>query len=41
MRFGIDAAQGFGKRNDALRNKRIDMLSLSGHKLFVPKASGR
>ena len=36
----VDAAQGFGKRNGGLRNKRIDMLSLSGHKLFAPKGIG-
>ena len=36
----VDAAQGFGKRNDGLHNKRIDMLSLSGHKLFAPKGIG-
>ena len=36
----VDAAQGFGKSSDGLRNKRIDMLSLSGHKLFAPKGIG-
>lgn len=36
----VDAAQSFGKLGETLRNKRIDMISLSGHKLFAPKGIG-
>ena len=36
----VDAAQGFGKKTDQLRNKRIDLISYSGHKLFAPKGIG-
>lgn len=35
-----DAAQGFGKDLDTLRNPRIDLISVSGHKLFAPKGIG-
>lgn len=35
-----DAAQGFGKRLEELRNERIDMISVSGHKLYAPKGIG-
>ncbi len=35
-----DAAQGYGKELDQLRHKRIDMISLSGHKLFAPMGVG-
>ena len=38
--FHTDAAQGFGKELDSLRNPRIDMISVSGHKLFAPKGVG-
>jgi len=38
--FHVDAAQAFGKLIDPLRNKRIDMLSISGHKVFAPKGVG-
>ncbi|MFO0760870.1 MAG: aminotransferase class V-fold PLP-dependent enzyme [Byssovorax sp.] len=38
--FHVDAAQGFGKSVDALRHPRIDLLSVSGHKLFAPKGVG-
>jgi len=38
--FHVDAAQAFGKLLDPLRNKRIDMLSISGHKVFAPKGIG-
>ncbi len=36
----VDAAQSFGKEIDALRHPRIDLLSVSGHKLFAPKGVG-
>ena len=35
-----DAAQGFGKDIETLRNPRIDMISVSGHKLYAPKGVG-
>jgi len=35
-----DAAQGFGKELDQLRHPRIDMISVSGHKLYAPKGVG-
>jgi cysteine desulfurase len=35
-----DAAQGFGKDLDALRDPRLDLISISGHKLFAPKGIG-
>lgn len=35
-----DASQGFGKDLDGLLHPRIDMISLSGHKLFAPKGIG-
>ncbi len=38
--FHTDAAQGFGKDIDTLRNPRIDMISVSGHKIFAPKGIG-
>lgn len=38
--FHVDAAQGFGKYIEDLRDKRIDMISASGHKLFAPKGVG-
>lgn len=38
--FHSDAAQGFGKDLEALRNPRIDMISVSGHKIFAPKGIG-
>jgi cysteine desulfurase len=36
----VDAAQGFGKELKSLRNKRIDMISASGHKVYAPKGIG-
>lgn len=35
-----DAAQGFGKDLLPLRNPRVDMVSISGHKIFAPKGVG-
>jgi cysteine desulfurase len=36
----VDAAQGFGKANAELRHPRIDLISISGHKLCAPKGIG-
>ena len=36
----VDAAQGFGKEIAPLRNRRIDMISMSGHKVYAPKGIG-
>jgi len=38
--FHTDAAQGFGKDLEMLRNQRIDLISISGHKIFAPKGIG-
>jgi cysteine desulfurase len=38
--FHVDAVQGFGKALEAPRHKRIDLLSVSAHKLFGPKGVG-
>ncbi|OBK28876.1 cysteine desulfurase DndA [Mycobacterium asiaticum] len=38
--FHVDAAQAFGKLIEPLRSPRIDMLSVSGHKVFAPKGIG-
>jgi cysteine desulfurase len=38
--FHVDAAQGFGKEIDALKNPRIDLISVSGHKVYAPKGIG-
>jgi cysteine desulfurase len=36
----VDAAQGYGKEIKALRDKRIDFISVSGHKVYAPKGVG-
>lgn len=38
--FHVDAAQSFGKLLRPLTNGRIDMMSVSGHKLYGPKGIG-
>ena len=38
--FHTDAAQGFGKDLESLRNPRIDLISVSGHKIYAPKGVG-
>lgn len=35
-----DAAQGFGKDLVPLHNPRIDLISISGHKIYAPKGVG-
>ena len=38
--FHTDAAQGFAKELSLLKNPRIDMISMSGHKIGAPKGIG-
>lgn len=38
--FHVDAAQGYGKESAVLRSPRIDLMSVSGHKLYAPKGVG-
>jgi cysteine desulfurase len=36
----VDAAQGYGKDLEQLRDLRIDMIAVSGHKIYGPKGVG-
>lgn len=36
----VDGAQAFGKELDLLRHQRIDLISVSGHKIYAPKGIG-
>lgn len=38
--FHVDAAQGFGKQIKPLQNHRIDLISISAHKVYGPKGVG-
>ena len=38
--FHVDAAQGFGKRLSDLQEPRIDLISVSGHKIYGPQGIG-
>lgn len=38
--FHVDAAQAYGKVIEPLQNKRIDLISASGHKISAPKGVG-
>ena len=38
--FHVDAAQAFGKLIEPLRDRRIDLMSISGHKVYAPKGIG-
>lgn len=38
--FHVDAAQTYGRETSRLRHRRIDLVSISGHKVFAPKGVG-
>ena len=38
--FHTDAAQSFGKDLTSLQHQRIDLISISGHKIYAPKGVG-
>ncbi len=38
--FHVDAAQTFGKQIEPLQHQRIDLLSVSGHKIYAPQGVG-
>jgi cysteine desulfurase len=38
--FHVDAAQSYGKELEPLKNPRIDLMSLSAHKVYGPKGVG-
>ncbi|AIT09013.1 cysteine desulfurase [Candidatus Francisella endociliophora] len=38
--FHVDAAQGYGKVDIDIKQMNIDLLSVSGHKLYAPKGVG-
>jgi cysteine desulfurase len=38
--FHTDAAQGFAKDLEPLRHARVDLISMSGHKIYAPKGVG-
>lgn len=38
--FHVDAAQTFGRLNSVLAHPRIDLISMSGHKVYAPKGIG-
>lgn len=38
--FHVDAAQGFGKDIQSLQGSRIDLISISGHKIYAPVGVG-
>ncbi|QIV94643.1 cysteine desulfurase family protein [Allofrancisella frigidaquae] len=38
--FHVDAAQGYGKVNLDIKAMNIDLLSVSGHKIYAPKGIG-